>query len=118
MSDNRDAIVYLNAPDDPAQPMFSRLHREIEQTKQARAPASQWIAMIRAFTQKGVKQLEIDESGLLDVLGIGDPSRMMTREEVAGIARNSFPTIKQVTLNHVGQVGVGRAESISRPSSS
>jgi hypothetical protein len=95
---NRDVIVYLNHPDDPSQLFFSRLRQELESSKQGKAAAGQWIAMIKALTQKGVKQSEIDESGVLDQLGAGDAKRVVTREELLRLVRDAQCTIKQVTL--------------------
>ncbi|WP_321820736.1 MULTISPECIES: hypothetical protein [unclassified Burkholderia] len=98
MAEKRDVVVYLNDPKDPSPLMFSRLIREIEQSKQARAPATQWIALIRNMTQKGVKQAEIDETGVLERLNDGDASRVLTRDQVKEFAEEKLTTVKQVTL--------------------
>jgi hypothetical protein len=98
MNHGSDVVTYLNRPRDPRAPFYSKLHREIALSKQARAPAAQWIAMIRAFTQKGVKQLEIEETGILARLEAVEPSLVIEREVIAAYAQEGHATVKQVTL--------------------
>lgn len=98
MSANRDQVLYLNHPDETVQPFYSRLLREIESSKQGKAPVSQWTAMIKAFVQKGIKQSEIEETGILERLAVGDQKQVMQREDLIKLVRSSQVTIKQVTL--------------------
>ena len=57
------------APNLPQRPFYSALTRGVEAIPQPRAPAQQWASIIDNARSKGVKQEEIDWSGVKDWLG-------------------------------------------------
>jgi hypothetical protein len=91
-----DAVVYLNDGHPP--PFASRLLDLLGQSKQARAPVSQWISTIQAFAQKGVKVAELEESGALPYLQTQLPTEVFTREDLIEQIRRRYYTIKEVLL--------------------
>jgi len=91
-----DKVNYLNDGNPPA--FFSRMLQLIEQGKQARAPAAQWISTIQAFSQKGVKQSELDESGAITYLKGLTAAQAMTKEELVDQIKRRYFTVKEVLL--------------------
>ncbi|WP_287145212.1 hypothetical protein [Achromobacter sp.] len=84
---------YLNENDDPR---LASLLAEKVRVLQARAPASQWISTIRGLTQKGVKQREIEEAGVVEWLE-AQGNHPVTRETI--LSQLSLrPTIKEIDL--------------------
>lgn len=59
-------ILEVSASHNPV--FFSALTRAVQQIPQAKAPGPQWANMIANLTQKGVKQAEIQWSGILEWL--------------------------------------------------
>lgn len=90
-----DVIAYLNQS--LSSPMFGRLQAALEQSKQGRAAPAQWTAMIRALTQKGVKQLEIDDSGILDWLACQGTQPIEKKTLLSKLNSMMF-TVKEVDL--------------------
>lgn len=99
----QDAVHYLTGT--VGSPMYFRLMDLLSQSKQARAPASQWLATIKAFSQKGLKQIELDDSrlklgdeGFMAWLGAKDPAQPLTREELLEEVSMRYFTVKEVVL--------------------
>lgn len=105
-----DIVQYLNG--EPHSPMYSKLLQLIDASKQAKAPVAQWLSMIGAFTQKGVKQIEMDESGLLRHLATYQPGDVLSKDELLEQARAHYYTIKEVRL------GVPKYPSYRQPGGS
>ncbi|MFJ1470254.1 hypothetical protein [Massilia orientalis] len=81
-----------------AQPMFSwRLPQEIAAYKQGKLQAQQWIHVINGFSQKGIKQSEIEDSGVAEWLQ-DQGKRQVTREELADLVSYRLPSIKEARL--------------------
>jgi len=81
-----------------AYPLFSwRLPQEIAAYKQAKLQAQQWIHVINGFSQKGIKQSEIEDSGVTEWL-LDQGKRQVTREELAEVASYALPSIKEARL--------------------
>lgn len=91
-----DRVLYLNHSDDG--PMVSKLRRALIETKQGRASAGQWAAMIAALTQKGVKKLEIEEVGIDTWLSGQDPALVLTKDELLAQMLRMTTTVKEVVL--------------------
>lgn len=98
MQSYNDLVEYLNLAGAGPALFHSKLYREIEALKQPRAPASQWINTIKGLTQKGVKQTEIDEIGILLELETWDRGKPIPKETVLEILDRYSCTVKQVTL--------------------
>lgn len=80
-------------------PVFAwRLPREIATYKQPRMQAQQWINVIKGFSQKGVKQAEIDESSVITWLE-AEGKNQVTREELAQHVSFALPSIKEARLS-------------------
>lgn len=78
--------------------MFSwRLPQEIAAYKQAKLQAQQWIHVINGFSQKGIKQSEIEDSGVAEWLQ-DQGKRQVTREELADLVSYRLPSIKEARL--------------------
>lgn len=81
-----------------AYPLFSwRLPHEIATYKQPKLQAQQWIHVINGFSQKGIKQSEIEDSGVAEWLQ-KQGKRQVTREELAEVASYALPSIKEARL--------------------
>ena len=91
-----DRVLYLNQTD--TSPLFSKLRQTVLDTKQGKASVAQWGAMIAAFTQKGVKKLEIDEVGLSAWLATQDQSLVITKDELLRKMLGMSVTVKEVVL--------------------
>lgn len=85
---------YLNTGLDPR--MASQLAEKVREM-QKRAPASQWGKAIRALTQKGVKQREIEEAGVVEWLE-AQGNHPVTQESILGQLALR-PTIKEIDLS-------------------
>lgn len=97
-----DIVTLLNAS--TTSPMFNRLIQVLAEHKQGRASAAQWLSMIKAFTQRGVKQLELEEIGVGDfLLAAGD--RVLTREELVSALEVRRTTVKEVVLERAQYSG-------------
>lgn len=68
--------------DDVAPVFFSALKKAVQDTKTAKAPASQWKATIQ--NTAGVKAEELEWSGLLDVLDF-DPKAVFTKQQIVDV---------------------------------
>jgi hypothetical protein len=90
-----DQVLYLNR--NATSPMYNKVLRALEETKQGRATATQWAAMIRALSQKGVKSLEIDESSILGWLENRGPDPITKVELLKKLSSLLF-TVKEVRL--------------------
>lgn len=91
-----DRIVYLNRSD--SDPGFSRLATAVQSARQPRARAVDWANFIRALPQKGVRQLEIDDSGIIDSL-MTRPDESIPREDLVVRIRELSATIKEIKLD-------------------
>jgi hypothetical protein len=91
-----DAVKYLNDGNPPA--FFSRLLDLLQRSKQSKAPASQWLPMIEAFTQKGVKKAELEESGALAFLASLNSADVLTKDALIEEIRRRHYTVKEVLL--------------------
>lgn len=91
-------IAYLNDPGADAPLFENRLTALLRESKQARAPRSQWLSFVRSLTQKGVKQAELEESELLRSLET-DSREALTREEVLTLAKQRLVVVKEVGLD-------------------
>jgi len=78
-----------------ASPMFNRLTEEIRGAKQGRASAKQWLATIKALSQKGVKAAEISDIKLDEWLAVRGEDVIQKPELLAHIERVT-PTIKEI----------------------
>ena len=94
-----DKITYLNGPQEAGPtPLHSKLVQLLQESKQARAPARQWLSTIEAFKQKGVKALELEDTGIRTWLEArGDEA--ITREALIEHLENRTFTIKEVVLS-------------------
>lgn len=84
-------ILYQN--ENPV--FYSALARAIENTKQAKAPASQWKGIL--VNAPGVKPEELEWSGLLETLDF-DPKAVFTREELAAVVEAGGIKIEERVL--------------------
>lgn len=79
----------------PAPTFYSALTREIENATQKKASAGQWQAFIRNAAQRGVKQDEVDWSGVKEwIAGHGD--KPITKEALLDFIRANNVQIKEV----------------------
>ncbi len=62
-------VLFSRRTEEEKKPFYSALTKHIEDLKQERAPAAQWASVIDNAKSKGVKQEEIDWSGVKDWLG-------------------------------------------------
>lgn len=94
-----DKITYINGSQEAGfAPFHSKLVQLLKESKQARAPAGQWLSTIEAFKQKGVKALELEDTGIrmwLEVRG----DEVITREALIEHLENRTFTIKEVVLS-------------------
>src|SRR3546814_16815148 len=79
---------------------FSPLRQALA-SAQNKAPVRQWISYISALIQKGVKQLEIKDSRILEALGTYNLDQTMTKEEVLSVFDSEKVAIREVTLPKV-----------------
>lgn len=93
---SRDSITHLNGRE--SSPFFSKLEATILASQQGKASAPQWAAMIRALTQKGVKEIEIAESAVLGSLDSMDTEEVLTKIALARRINAMTFTIKEVGL--------------------
>jgi len=91
-----DEISYLNRG--PGSPMGHKLLDLIGESKQAKAPVSQWRAWVAGLSQKGVKANELKMSGLMDYFDTKADREVLTREDVVREADRNMVTIKEVAL--------------------
>lgn len=75
-----------------------RLPTEVATYKQPRMQASQWVHVIRAFGQKGIKAAEIDDSKIIPWLEARG-NEQVTREEIVEYVSYSLPSIKEARLS-------------------
>lgn len=91
-----DVITYLNHRD--SSPFVSKLRRELQKSKQNKAKVSQWIGLINGMTQKGVRGLEIEESGVLGWLSALPADQILTLDHVLNELSRRQVTVKEVVL--------------------
>lgn len=91
-----DIVNFLNRNN--TSPMFSRLKRSIDDSKQGKASPAQWTSMIKAMTTKGVKTNEIDESGIIAWLESQPVNESILRTDLAKRMDSLMFTIKEVVL--------------------
>lgn len=91
-----DLVTYLTG--ESSSPLFSKLLQALRESKQGRASAAQWLATLKALTQKGVKTIELEESGALAWLETLEPKQVLPREDVLTEIGRRYYTIKEVVL--------------------
>jgi predicted nucleic acid-binding Zn-ribbon protein len=91
-----DVISYLNSRD--ASPFVSKLNLELQKSRQNKAKASQWLGLINGMTQKGVRGLEIEESGIKDWLASLDPGETLSLDRMLSELQRRQVTVKEVML--------------------
>lgn len=96
----KDRIFYLNNPQaDPSVRFFeSTFVRILRDTKQAKAPVSQWVGQIRGMAQKGLKLSELDEISFFEALEALPQNQVMTKAELEAEFLRRQPRVKEVTL--------------------
>lgn len=94
---SRDRVYYLDPVEDQPTHAFSRLREMLREAKQNAAPASQWLGQIRGLTQKGVKQAEIEDVGIVEWLERRGGEKVARTDLIAQIERQ-IPRIKVVDL--------------------
>ena len=78
----------------------SKMATEIAKA-QKKAPPKQWAAFINGLASKGVKSLEIAESGVIGYLeSQPDSVKSLTREEIVAWLNSNTPTIKELELSN------------------
>jgi hypothetical protein len=115
----RNIVKYLNAPGEGA--MHASLLGALNAlpAKIQSAPASQWIATIKALQNKGVKLLEIEDSRILNFLESRE-KQSLTRGELIQKVQDLQVTVKEVQLanpqfvsySHGGRIGGARYHEI------
>ncbi len=93
---SRDSVYYLDPIKDSTN-VFSRLCELVRESKQNVAPGNQWLGQIRGFTQKGVKQAEIDDIEIAAWLEQRGTEKVSKADLLAQIERR-IPRIKVVDL--------------------
>ena len=97
-----DTVVYLNPGSGKSTGVldlfFSKLIKSLEDIKQAKAGPEQWVGTIRSFAQKGVKQSELEDSQVFEILGAFDSKAKVTKEELIAALARRMPRIKRIDL--------------------
>lgn len=78
--------------------LFSKLLACLHETKQAKANKQQWLGIINGFSQKGVKQAEVEDSYVLELLNMKAPDEKIEKAELIGHVTSRLPRIKCVDL--------------------
>ena len=78
--------------------LFSKLLSSLHETKQAKANKQQWIGVINGFSQKGVKQAEIEDSGVMDLLNTKPAEEKIEKADLVSHVTSRLPRIKCVDL--------------------
>lgn len=86
----------------PEKTFYSALTRAVEAIKQERAPAAQWIGVIDNLKTKGVKQEEIDWSGVKDWLG--EQKGAVTKADLVQYLKDNEIEIKEVLKGGASEV--------------
>jgi len=97
----KDSVSYVRASELPASQAYSRLMDAFVQSRQDKAPVTQWLGWVKGLAQKGVKQAEIIDTEIvkwLETLADAQPKRKMSRQELLDHLRRRLPTIKLVDL--------------------
>jgi hypothetical protein len=89
-------------------PFYSALTRAIEATKMSRAPAKDWAGLIDNLRAKGVKQEEIDWSGVKDWLG--QQTGPVTRDQVLQHLRENEVQVQEVQKGGAESAASGQAK--------
>lgn len=76
-------------------PFYSALTRAVESIPQPKAPGAQWSNLIRNLTNKGVKQDEIDWSGVTEWLK--DHPGLVTKEQLVEQLRANEVRVEEMT---------------------
>lgn len=92
-----DKIAYLNTGA-VTDVLFSKFQQTLNDLKQARATPDQWAGTIKSFTQKGVKQSEVEDSGVLEYLATLDPKTKVEKADLLTRINRRQPIIKRVDL--------------------
>ncbi len=82
------------AEDTVEPPFFSALTRAVEAIPQPKAPGAQWANLIRNLTNKGVKQDEIDWSGVTDWLR--DHPGVVTKDQLLDELRANEVRVEEI----------------------
>ena len=65
-----ERLLYQSEPPGERPPFYSALTRAFEETKLAKASPDQWLGTLKSLTQKGVKPMEIEYTGLQEWLEV------------------------------------------------
>jgi hypothetical protein len=65
-----ERLLYQSEPPGERPPFYSALTRAFEETKLAKASPDQWLGTLKSLTQKGVKPMEIEYTGLQERLEV------------------------------------------------
>lgn len=93
----RDAVFYLDPIRDTPLNVFSRLREAVRTSSQRQASPAQWAGFIKSLTQKGIKQSEIDDVGIIDWLQKQNDAKI-TKENLLLQIERQTPRIKVVDL--------------------
>lgn len=95
----RDRIYYLDlTEDDGLRRASSALYDALRSSAQASAPAEQWLGFVRGLTGKGLRQAEIDSSGIILFLE-QQGSRQLNKDELLFYLQGQLVRIKVVDLS-------------------
>lgn len=78
----------------PAGVFYSELAQQLGNVKASKAPGVQWKAIINGLKQKGVKQDEIDWSGVMEWLDLA--TGPVTKEQVQGFVEGNGVRVEEV----------------------
>lgn len=88
---------YLTGPVAGTSYFVSKFAAELAKS-QKRAPAAQWIELINGLKKRGVKETEINESGILTWLGSKPPKEPVFQTELLATLAKMQPIIKELDL--------------------
>ena len=92
--ENGNQVMFQYADKNPSPTFYSALTREIENVQQGKAPARQWEGIIDNLKNKGVKQEEIDWSGVKDWLR--EHQGVVPKEELLDYVRAHETQLEEV----------------------
>ncbi|MCX8016586.1 MAG: hypothetical protein N2690_01595 [Rhodocyclaceae bacterium] len=95
----RDRIYYLDpTQDEGLRRASSALYEALRSSSQPSAPATQWLGFVRGLTGKGVRQAEIDDSGVIPFLE-QQGSQRLNKDELLSYLQDRLVRIKVVDLS-------------------
>jgi hypothetical protein len=95
--DEDDVEIVTKLQSNVTMPIFySELTKQVEDIKQPKAPAKQWMAMLKKLTQKGVKGEELKWSGVEEWLE--ERKGSVSKDELLGYLKEQEVRLEDVTL--------------------